>query len=407
MTRRRRKAAGPPAVVAPDESPIAWPDHPLATSGGEILAARILPLMGHNSRDFALAAAVCRGWRAACRAAASTLSVYRETALLLPHQPHYVFKWSPHGKFVAATTCRPFRIFIWRASTGALVNEWALVAPATAVPQNILESYCFCSVAFSRDSTRVLTLFRLSDHFAVWSVPDGQLIFVNRGDPFGYCYECADFGVPGSASRGLIGFGSFDDAAVDLWDVSPPPGGGGIQPHLRRRVDLESDEGAYTEYLAYSPDGSKFAASFGSVVFVYDVASLTRLGVYSSPSIWPGSTWAPDGWRVLVSWEQSACVWDFSRPEAPSVVTIDVGPDSCFQCWSPSGASYFVTRQLKRPTRSGPATYVLEERKVAEGSLVRAVSLGPDNDFLRMSPDALALLIDSSGSVPARIVVFE
>ena len=140
MTRRRRKAAGPSAVAAPDEAPIAWPDHPLAVSGGEILATRILPLMGHNARDFARAAAVCRGWRAACRAAMPTVSVYREAALpQVEGQKRVALAWSPCGRFVAATLCRPFRLFMWRASTGALVNEWALETPASAAPQGILK----------------------------------------------------------------------------------------------------------------------------------------------------------------------------------------------------------------------------------------------------------------------------
>ena len=65
-------------MAAPNEDAlIAWPDHPLAVSGGEIMATRILPLMGHNARDFARAAAVCRGWRAACQVVAATMSVKR------------------------------------------------------------------------------------------------------------------------------------------------------------------------------------------------------------------------------------------------------------------------------------------------------------------------------------------
>ena len=124
MPRRpEREAAGPSAAApAAPALPIAWPDHPLAASGGEILATRILPLMGHNACDFARAAAVCRGWRAACRAAVAILSVYRETALQLPDRSHYGLAWSPCGKFIAATICRPHSIFIWRASTGALGN---------------------------------------------------------------------------------------------------------------------------------------------------------------------------------------------------------------------------------------------------------------------------------------------
>ena len=207
-------------MAAPDEPPIAWPDHPLAVSGGEILATRILPLMGQNARDFARAAAVCRGWRDACRAAAATVRVYRETALpLIEDERGITLAWSPCGKLISAAVCRPPRLFIWRASTGAVVNEWALATPATAVPHDILQHVNIISVVFSRDSTRVLTLFGEFNHFAVWSVPDGQLLVVNRGDPGGH-YRCADFGVPGSASDGLVGFGSYD-GSIHLWEGLP------------------------------------------------------------------------------------------------------------------------------------------------------------------------------------------
>ena len=126
MTRRRRRAAaGPSAGVAPREPSIAWPDHPLAASGGEILATRILPLLGHDARDFECAAAVCRGWRAVCRAATSTtLNVYRETTLQVGEkQTIAACAWSPCGKFVAAVADSPHRAFIWHASTGALASE--------------------------------------------------------------------------------------------------------------------------------------------------------------------------------------------------------------------------------------------------------------------------------------------
>ena len=388
---------------APGEAPIAWPDHPLAVSDGEILATRILPLMGHNARDFARAAAVCRGWRAACRAAAPTLIVYREMALHpIENERNVDVAWSPCGKLVATTAYSPPRFFIWRASTGAVLNECALATPTTAVPSEmlLLSVITGVSVAFSRDSARVLTHFNLSDHFAVWSVPDGQLLAVNPGDPTSDGYECADFGVPGSASDGLIGFGSYY-ADVELWDVSPTAGGGLCR--LRSFLDLGPGEIVHGEVngdyinVAFSPDGSKFVARFRATAYVYDVASLTRLATYTSPSKQTRAAWAPDGRHVLVTWEEGACVWDFSRPESPSVVTIDVGPDAHLNSWSPSGASYFVIRKSERRTRNAPATYALEERRAADGSLLRAVSLGSSEYFpyVRLSPDAHALVIDS------------
>ena len=108
--------------------------------------------------------------------------------------------------------------------------------------------------------------------------------------------------------------------------------------------------------------------------------------------------------------EQSACLWDFSRPEAPSVVTIDVGPDAIFHGWSPSGASFFVSREVEGQAPNGARMYMWEERRAADGSLVRAVSLGPGDDFpvVHMSPDAHALLLDyRTGGGPSRVVVFD
>ena len=429
MTRRRRKAAGPSAVAAPGEAPIAWPDHPLAASGGEILATRILPLMGHNARDFARAAAVCRGWRDACRAAAATMSVYRETVLQLAgdnSDKGDKFEWSPCGKFVAAAVYYPPRILIWRASTGALVNEWALATPATAVPQGILEKDIYVTVAFSPDSKRLLTLFSFSNHFAVWSVPDGQLLAVNRGDPADDIYALnADIGVPGSASDGLVGLGADIALAVDLWDVSPSPEGGVVRPRLRSRVVLapggdDVEDPDFVGSFAFSGDGSKFVASFRGTVQVYDVASLERLGAYTSPSDDAWAFWLPDSPLLWVRWDENeggrsrdnACVWDFSRPEAPSVFTVDVGPDARFHSLSPSGASYFLVCKLRGRTRNAPTTHALEERRAAGGSLVRAVCLGSGGHdevlpLVRMSHDRRALLVYPPGGGPARVIVFD
>ena len=328
-------------MAAPDEAPIAWPDHPLAVSDGEILATRVLPLMGHNARDFARAAAVCRGWRAACRAATATPSLYRETTLLPAHPSGGVYafnnvEWSPCGKFIALASGRfignrpgPPRIFVWRASTGALVNAWALATPAAAVSPYILEcafSY-FIRVAFSRDSTRVLTTYPSTTNFSLWNVLDGQLAAVNPGIPHGDSpYESADFGVPGSASEGLIGFSAPFTNDIDLWEVAPSPEGGGSRPRLRSRVQLGPLADSSVFAFKFSPDGSKFAASSCGVAYVYDVASLTRLGVYNSPLFGAAVAWAPHGRHVLVSWDNSACVWDFSRPEeAPPVITPHIG----------------------------------------------------------------------------------
>ena len=312
----------------------------------------------------------------------------------------------------------PSRIFIWRTSTGALVNEWALETPATAPPEDPegLLPYIACAV-FSRDSTRVLTLRDQSDHFAVWSVPDGQLIAVNRGAPGGDSYLCADFGVPGSASEGLVGFGSATTADVDLWDVPPQSARGqDSRPRLRNRVSLvpadDVSDGAFGSSFKFSPDGSKFAASFYGTAYVYDVASLARLGVYDPMPADAVVAWTPSGQHVLVSWHphDGACVWDLSLQEAPSVDQIpDLGPDMRFCCWAPSGVSCFLAQGDWG--EDGSATYALEERRVADGSFLRAADLGPLPGFpskVIMSPDAQAALICHwIEDVPPRVVVLD
>ena len=136
------------------------------------------------------------------------------------------------------------------------------------------------------------------------------------------------------------------------------------------------------------------------------MASLTRLGFYKSPSERARAAWAPDGRHVLVSWEQSACVWDFSRPEAPPVVTADVGPDARRYAWSPSGTSCFFAR---KEVGNGPTTLILEEWRTADGSLVRSVSLQPGEGVPRLSvsPDSHAVMLHYFNGLPApRLVVF-
>ena len=446
MTRRKLAAAGPSA--APPEAPIPWSEHPFSASGGDILAMRILPLMGPNARNYAWAAAVCHDWHSASRAAAATVNVYRETSLpAIQDNEDVTLEWSPSGKYFAAAMRYPPRISIWRASTGALVSEWALATPETAVPEDILENANLINVAFSRDSTRVLTLFVGSNHFAIWSVPDGQLIAVNHGDDDPdegvpdegtVTYARAAFGVPGSASDGLVGLLASDGLAIDFWDILPPPEGGDILPRLRSHLPLDVE--AQPDSFSISPDGSKVAATCCGTARVFDVASLAQLGSYRphrddwDPDLtdWVSATWTTDSQKLVFSWgDVYACVWDFRRPEEPAFITIDAGPNACllkspflanpdhrFPCLSCNGASYFVVRIARGPrTRKGKyygqTTYALEERSLADGSVVRAINNVRSTCRLEefpaavCSPDSLALLMYPSGDVPARVVVFD
>ena len=284
-------------------------------------------------------------------------------------------------------------------------------------------------ILFSRDGSRLLTHYSM---FAVWSVPDGRLIAsAAAADIDAGFFRNADFGVPGSASDGLIGLGAAkDNSAAELWDISesptlPPPqaGRGGlppIRPRLRSRVALQPavpGEGFFAPAsLQFSPDGSKFAVAWRGVASVYDVASLARLGSYTSR--WEQETvvWVPGGEHVQYSSRTrstaSVCLWDFSRPEAPPVVTVDVGRDEEFQGWLLGGASYLISRELAVcRVPDGPKTFAVEERRVADGSVVRSViiqSRAGTHGFIDvcLSPDLRALLVFPCPGFPPRILVF-
>ena len=392
------------------------------------MAQRILPLMGHNARDFARAAAVCRDWKALSRAAAATVGVYREAAFVASSN-NAIYRWSSCGKFIAAITMyrehSPFRITLWRVSTGARAKEWDL--PLMPDPYH---GGATVWMVFSGDGTRLLTFRRGSDHFAIWSVPDGRRLAAHEGRSDGFSYTSMDFGAGGLV--GCVGYTqrSLVGARVDLWDVSHQP------PRIVNSMDLPDRPGNWSLRLSFSQDGSKLITSskrlnYGRLdpVNVYDVASLTLLGSCADAI----AMWTPDQ-RVLLMWDSThngdppclSRLWDF-RTESTAdantaVVTADTpAPSSSgmsrwkFHSWSPSGASYFVHRvEGGMQALVVPSTFALEERRTADGSLVRTVTFRElstrfEGRYPRVvvSPDARALLLLPFKDIFARVIVFD
>ena len=123
--------------------------------------------------------------------------------------------------------------------------------------------------------------------------------------------------------------------------------------------------------------------------------------------MWAAVVWAPDGQHVVVCGPDSVCLWDFSCPEAPPIVTVDDCPFAGIQRWSPDGTSYFRVGIGASQAPNGPATLRMEERRAADGSLLRAFSLGPGDkpSPCCLSPDTHALVLVRG--VSARVVVFD
>ena len=105
------------------------------------------------------------------------------------------------------------------------------------------------------------------------------------------------------------------------------------------------------------------------------------------------------------------CVWDFSRPEAPSVLTFE--SDAFLEGgFPPIDAAYFVRRMLGGRSPTDPFTFVMEERRAADGSVPRSAFVGSDRGShggfpqVERSPDDRALLLRPFDGAPARVVMF-
>ena len=384
---------------------IPWSDHPMAALGHDILSIRILPMMGHNARDFARAVAVCKGFQAASREKEVTsIATYRETMLEKP--AIFSCNWSPDGTYIVTTHLISHRIgsdviCIWRASTGKMVGELKMPPLSPG-----LTTRPIVKTAFSRDSTQLLTLMDETTQFCIWSVPDGrELIHHPHTDDDNVYYTHADFGVPNSASEGLVGFSN--DVSISLWDVD--------RACLRGRVDFDApNRDDQVEGFAFSPDGSKFAAAWNSSVYVYGVGSLELIGKYSfDKGGCAFARWMPNG-RLLVSTTistptrrsaphrgclqecssiVSAFVWDYThnvttREASKLMFHVTLPLSTQLVDWSPMGTTYFVTRHTLVGNSKYEYDVRLEERKVADNAIIRSKLIGYSHKNTRTFPGA-------------------
>lgn len=169
----------------------------------------------------------------------------------------------------------------------------------------------------SRDGKYVLTQYGPGDenaHFAL-KCNRGEPLFEYTGTLHDSFYFDADFGVPGSASNGLLAFGGLWEPIIDVWDVSTPS-----NSHLRKRITLypynehptRPDNNHSLHHVSFSPDGSKLAALIYKTVYIYTVATWAHIGqcTFGLPNIYDLAlashdvyefAWAPDSRYMVVT----------------------------------------------------------------------------------------------------------
>lgn len=430
---------------------VPWEDHPLAISGGELLAQRILPLLGHSARNIARAAAVCRGWRYACRAASPKMTMYRDGALVglsWDQASSSAVTWSPCGKYIAAplfiANGYQRRIVVWRASNFAVVFNRELDGSSSPRFDKIDH------LAFSRNSALFAAV--CGTKFVLWRVSDWALVAVaTLNVPSRRSF--LDIGVSGSPPRGLIGLASVDSLDVTLWAsavkvaVKVPAVAVlrlrtfrtiKIAPNILANYAHIDDYGPFgVSSFAISPDGAVFAATIqnnsdesletlgvnnlpeiGSYVFVYEVAHGTLVGVYSAVGELQYHevhiAWTPLG-TLRMTWvgiterdltysddDHVVCVWDYRSPAVPTQTIIPYIPHEYVVGWSACGGSYYVL--ISQEEDDVPS--VIQERVTGDGTTRRAVTFPDDANYdVIVSPDGCAIAVVSGHRI-VRVVLF-
>ena len=400
-------------------TPIAWDMHPLAASGGQLMVQLILPHMGSNARDFARAAVVCRDWRVMVRQFRASTAVFREMRLALPHGAAIEWQscaWSRDSRLLAVVVMAPFRAFVIEASTGAVLQALDLYRPMLFTSSTVAQQRRVAEAAFSRDGRQLLvTTPFASDYFAVHDLADGAPTAVHprtRDDSL----TGPMWGVPGSASDGLIAVCSHKEDTVDVWRL-PSQQGGALQlvGHL---ADTGSSPSNEPFDASFSPDGDKLVVAYDSgLAIVYAVNTLTPVcSLTFEGRMKKDVTWTPDGQGLLMSYfDRSAVMWRWRNPEmSPSKLAVFVPPSDSLHGWSPDGSSYFTMGSPVRPPNVyHVAVSPFYERRAADGAVVRETHLridrGPSWHLWRihLAPNARAIVMHPDSVDSASLHVFD
>ena len=194
-----------------------WSNHPLA--GGDIMLRHILPLVTEEGPlTAARAKAVCPAWNALLLELGT---VYEHPLEELPPQKDCddSFAWAPDGRSLVATLSNPFRLVRY-SDRGAKL--WEVLTPELpafliAHPVEWFHEPSF----FSRDGSRLVTIWNdpaVETHYTLFYVSNGRVVVTVPCSQDGHDRKSrADFGVPGSASDGLLGIASAEKFSVELF----------------------------------------------------------------------------------------------------------------------------------------------------------------------------------------------
>jgi len=171
----------------------------------------------------------------------------------------------------------------------------------------------------------------------IWDFQSGEQIHRLAHDNNGYMTNYVEWSPDGSKIAGAT-----DDSNAHVWDART----------WEPLYSLQHEPPAFVMTSAWSPDGTRLLTTAGNdeqgakdnTARIWDTSTGKELLVFSghTQSVWPGS-WSPDGKRVITgSNDDTVRIWDSSTGDELLTISTPVSY-GVFTWWSPDGQHIYIS----------------------------------------------------------------
>lgn len=192
---------------------------------------------------------------------------------------------------------------------------------------------------------------------------------------------------------------TYPSTSGEIWRMDPAGGG---------QVRLTNDA-TFDGYPMISPDRTRI--SFASLrngnydLFLMNADGTLPAAIRSSPNLELGSSWSPDGLRLVYEWFFSGTDVDLhvlTLDGAANTILIETAQSEEMPSWSPDGLQIALSRDP-----AGQGLYAIYRMPAAGGDLVRLTNDQSDNFTPAWSPDGTRIAWSSNRGGSYQIYVMD